>query len=135
MVGVSGGLSQIGELWDRCGKQFEGDRLVSADPEVMACAYSFPREGAVVYVAGVPASDTTPVPEGFTRIDVPGGEYVLVHHYGPYSELASIPDPLAEAVKAVGRTPTADWLELYRPLGPNGETLVELGWRLSATDA
>ncbi len=127
MLGVAGGLAEIGRLWDRCGQHFASGRLVSADAQVMACAAEFTRDGAIVYVAGVP-HDEQPTPlEGFEQFPVPGGRYALVHHRGPYSELSSLPGPLRAALEEAGERPTDRWLEIYRPLGASGETHVEIG--------
>ena len=127
MLGVTGGLEEIGALWDRVGPHFADGSLVSSDPLVMATAAEFLREGRVVYAAGAPCLDTTAGLEGFERIEVPGGRYALVHHWGPYSELAAIPGPLHTALEAAGESPTAHWLEVYRPLAEDGSTHVEIG--------
>ncbi len=131
MLGVAGGLEDIGRLWHLCRERFTDASLVSIDPAVMACAAEFVREGANIYVAGVPCLDEPAHLEGFVRYQVPGGRYALMHHRGPYSELSQIPGPLREALEAAGERPTDRWLELYRPLGAQGETHVEIGVLLS----
>jgi predicted transcriptional regulator YdeE len=127
MLGVTGGLEEIGTLWDRVGKHFADGSLVSSDPEVMATAAEFLRDGSVVYAAGAPSLDGSAALEGFEHIAVPGGRYALVHHYGPYSDLAEIARGLHTALEAAGESPTAHWLEIYRPLSEDGSTHVEIG--------
>ena len=130
MLGLTGGIEDIGALWHHAGEHFADGSLRSADPALRACAAEFVRDGRMVYAAGAPclgAATDLEGNEGFVRLEVPGGRYALVGHRGALSELSSIPAPLRAALEAAGQRPTSHWLELYHAPAEDGSTLVEIG--------
>ncbi|MSP22768.1 MAG: hypothetical protein EXR66_07105 [Dehalococcoidia bacterium] len=130
MLGLTGGLKDIGALWDHAAEHFADGSLRSADPSITACAAECLDNDRVVYAAGAPcleAASDLEGNDGFRRIEVPGGRYALVHHRGAFHELKTIPGPLRAALEAAGEQPTGHWLELYRPAVGGGSTQVEIG--------
>ena len=126
---VGGALSEIGELWHRCGTGFHEGWLASAEPAISAIAYVRRKNGALRYYAGVPVDPSTAEPareaEGFELLDVPAGRYAFVNHKGSTGEVHN----LQVALQIAARTPDGE-LELYHPTDGDPDADVDIGARL-----
>jgi predicted transcriptional regulator YdeE len=135
MLGVGGGLKEIGELWHRCGEGFEAGWLPTITEGVSALGFvRVEPDGGLRYFAGVAADASAVAPppeaEGFELLDVPAGRYAFVHHEGSTARIHDLQVALQAAARAAGETPDGTELELYHPASNPPDAVVDIGARL-----
>ena len=130
IMGLTGRIRDIADLWKRLGEGFHDGRLSSVQPAVEAIGAVLPHGNGPQYVAGVPC-DSGATADGFEVFEVPGGRYAVFNHRGPHEEMPQMMRALEESVRASGEVRAGGQIEIYYA-DEGGTPNVDIGVRLES---
>ena len=84
-------------LWQKFHARQHEIQSVAAEPQVQYGVMTFPAvfnpaDSAFTYMACTEVADTNNLPAGMNSITIPGGNYCVITHKGPLSELSRVFD-------------------------------------------